>query len=322
MMNKVAGHNTIAARLAATVAATTVTVLLTLHASFAASAQTSFNSADEAVTALIQALEKNDLKQLGDLLGPDSEDIFHSGDDVSDANGRAEFLAMYKDAHSLVADGENTMELQVGENDWPLPVPIVKRDGKWYLDGAAGVDEIVYRRIGRNELGAIAVCRGFIDAQLDYAEEGHDGNPPGLFADKLRSDPGLHNGLYWPSKEGEPQSPAGVAVAKASAEGYRAVVGKRNPYHGYYYRMLFGQGESAQGGKAEYYVDGVLAQGVALLAWPAEYGVSGVMSFMVNHNGDVFQKDLGDDTAKAADSIEIFDPDSSWTKVPPDEDDD
>jgi hypothetical protein len=321
-MNSVSGQKTMASSRATSLVATIVTVLLILHATYAAAAQTAFSSADEAVAALIQALEKNDIKLLGDLLGPDSEDIFHSGDEVADANGRAEFLAMYKEGHSLVADGPHSMELQVGDNDWPLPVPIVERDGKWYLDGAAGVDEIVYRRIGRNELGAIAVCRGFIDAQLDYAAEGHDGNPAGLFADKLRSDPGQHNGLYWPSAEGEPQSPAGEAVAKAAAEGYRAVTGKRSPYHGYYYRMLFGQGSAAEGGKAEYYVDGVLAQGVALLAWPAEYGVSGVMSFMVNHNGDVFQKDLGEDTTEAANSIEIFDPDSSWTRVPPDEGDD
>jgi hypothetical protein len=282
--------------------------------------QAAFATADDAVAALIQALEKNDAVMLGTLLGPDSEDIFSSGDEVADANALADFLARYRERHSLVADGDDAVVLQVGSNDWPMPVPIVKRDGKWYLDGAAGVDEVVYRRIGRNELGAIAVCRGFVDAQLEYAAEGHDGNPPGLFAAKLRSDPGQHNGLFWPSAEGEPQSPVGAAVAKAAAEGYRAVTGKRMPYHGYYYRMLFGQGPAAGGGETEYFVDGVLAQGIALIAWPAEYGVSGVMTFMVNHDGDVFQKDLGEDTAAAADSIQVFDPDSTWSKVQPDED--
>ena len=286
----------------------------------AAQQQASFDTADAAVAALMQALEKNDKATLGTLLGPDSEDIFSSGDEVADANALADFLALYQEGHALVADGNDAVVLQVGNNDWPMPVPIVKRDGKWYLDGAAGVDEIVYRRIGRNELGAIAVSRGFVDAQLDYAADGHDGNPPGLFAAKLRSDPGQQNGLYWPSAKGEPQSPIGAAVAKAAAEGYRAVAGKRLPYHGYYYRMLFGQGPAAAGGETDYYVDGVLAQGVALIAWPAEYGVSGVMTFMVNHDGDVFQKDLGEDTAKAADSIEVFDPDSTWSKVEPDED--
>ncbi|MEZ5572447.1 MAG: DUF2950 domain-containing protein [Halioglobus sp.] len=286
----------------------------------AAQEHASFNTADEAVSALIMALEKRDTAMLATLLGPDSEDIFDSGDEVADANALADFLARYEAGHSLVEEGENTVVLQVGDNDWPLPVPIVERDGKWYLDGAAGVDEIVYRRIGRNELGAIAVCRGFVDAQLEYAAEGHDGNPAGLFAAKLRSDPGQHNGLFWPAQEGEPQSPVGEAVARAAAEGYRAVTGKRNPYHGYYYRMLYGQGSAADGGAQEYYVDGVLAQGVALIAWPADYGVSGVMSFMVNHDGDVYQKDMGEDTAIAVDTIAVFDPDGSWSKVDPDED--
>jgi hypothetical protein len=298
-----------------------VAFVFLLHASnSAAQQQAAFDTADAAVAALIQALEKNDKAMLGTLLGPDSEDIFSSGDEVADANALADFLALYQEGHTLVADGTDAVVLQVGNNEWPMPVPIVKRDGKWFLDGAAGVDEIVYRRIGRNELGAIAVSRGFVDAQMDYAADGHDGNPPGLFAAKLRSDPGQQNGLYWPSAQGEPQSPIGAAVAKAAAEGYRAVAGKRLPYHGYYYRMLFGQGPAAAGGEADYYVDGVLAQGVALIAWPAEYGVSGVMTFMVNHDGDVFQKDLGEDTAKAADSIEVFDPDSTWSKVDPDAD--
>lgn len=294
-------------------------VLILNTAGAAAQEQPGFSSADDAVAALIAALEKNDRAQLGNLLGPDSEDIFSSGDAVADANALADFLELYGEGHALVAEGDGTMVLQVGENDWPLPVPIVQRDGEWFLDGAAAVDEIVYRRIGRNELGAIAVCRGFIDAQLEYAEEGRDGNPPGLFAAQLTSDPGLHNGLYWPTEEGEAPSPAGEAVARASAEGYRAVTGKRIPYHGYYYRMLFGQGDSAQGGAVEYYVDGVLAQGIALVAWPADYGVSGIMSFMVNHDGEVYQKDLGEDTAAAVASIEVFDPDSTWSVVPPEE---
>ena len=313
MKNTMSGNNTLMATL--------VAFLLQLNTGFAAAQeQTAFDSADDAVTALVQALQENDTAMLGSLLGPNSEDIFHSGDDVADANGRADFLALYQEAHSLVAEDTHTMVLQVGDNDWPLPVPIVERDGKWTLDGAAGADEIVYRRIGRNELGAIAVCRGFIDAQMEYAAEGHDGNPPGLFASKLRSDPGQHNGLFWRHAEGESQSPGGEAVAKAAAEGYRSVTGKRSPYHGYYYRMLFGQGSAAKGGAVEYYVDGVLAQGVAMIAWPADYGVSGVMSFIVNHDGDVFQKDLGEDTAIAADSIEVFDPDNTWSIVSPDED--
>jgi Protein of unknown function (DUF2950) len=294
-----------------------VLALLVLHGAVQASTvqQTSFASPEDAVAALITALEQNDVAALATLLGPDSEDVVSSGDEVADANARVDFVASFKTRNALVPEGSSRMTLVVGSDDWPLPVPIVEKDGKWYLDGAAGADEIVYRRVGRNELGAIAVLRGFIDAQLEYAAAGHDGNEPGVFAAKLRSDPGMQNGLYWPTNEGEPQSPAGEAVARAAAEGYRAVTGKRKPYHGYYYRMLFAQGANANGGAAEYFVDGQLTQGVALLAWPADYGASGVMSFMVNSEGLVYQKDLGEDTAVVADAIQAFDPDGSWEIV-------
>ena len=274
-----------------------------------------FDSAQDAVTALIAALEENNVEMLGKLLGPGSEDVFTSGDEVADASGRASFLALFEEKHELVPAGDNTMVLQVGAEDWPLPTPFTEVDGKWYLDGAAGADEIVYRRVGRNELGAIAVCRGFIDAEVEYAAQGHDGNEPGVFAARLRSDPGLHNGLYWPVEEGEPQSPIGEAVARAAAEGYRAVAGERMPYHGYYYRMLYAQGANADGGAIEYFQDGALTGGVALIAWPASYEVSGVMSFMINQDGLVYEKDLGEDTATVVEGIEEFDPDDSWSLV-------
>ena len=292
--------------------------LLVLLGASGASAQDqrAFASAEQAVSALVSALEKNDVAELGLLLGPGSEDILSSGDAVADASARADFLARYNAKHALVPEGDGAMVLQVGENDWPLPVPVVVRDGQWYLDGAAGAEEIVYRRIGRNELGAIAVCRGFVDAQLEYAAQGHDGNEPGLFAAKLLSEPGLQNGLYWPTAEGEPLSPAGPYVAEAAAEGYRAASGAgRRAYHGYYYRMLFAQGPNANGGAREYFVDGRLTQGVALIAWPADYGVSGVKSFMINHDGVVYEKDLGDDTGTVVESVQVFDPDSSWSIV-------
>lgn len=284
-----------------------------------AKTQPSFASAEEAANALAAAIEKNDLPALGVLLGEGSEDILSSGDEVADKTTRDNFLELFKTKHQLVPDGDNTMTLQVGENEWPLPIPIVKRDGKWLLDGAAGVEEVVYRRIGRNELGAIAVCHGFLDAQTEYAAEGRDGNPPGIYATKLLSSPGQHDGLYWKTAEGETPSPAGDAVADATEEGYRAagVSGERMPYHGYYYRMLFAQGKNAHGGAIEYFVDGQLTQGVALLAWPAEYGVSGVMSFMINHEGVIYEKDLGDDTAAEAAKIEMFDPDGSWSSDTP-----
>ena len=275
-----------------------------------------FASADEAVTALIAALESDDLAQLGLLLGPGSEAVVSSGDAVADNTANENFVAAYKTRHSLVDAGDGALILQVGDDEWPLPIPLVERDGQWYLDGAAGVEELAFRRIGHNELGAIAVCRGFVDAQLEYAAQGHDGNEPGIFAAKLLSDPGQQNGLYWETAEGEPLSPAGPALAAAAEEGYRAAIGgKRTAYHGYYYRMLFAQGANAEGGTIEYFVDGYLTQGVALLAWPASYRSSGVKSFVINQDGLVYEKDLGDDTNAAADSIRVFDPDDSWSVV-------
>lgn len=293
-------------------------LLLTLLGSPAASAQEhqGFASADEAVSALITALESDDLVRLGLLFGPGSEAVLSSGDAVADNTARKNFLASYKTKHSLVDEGDGFLVLQVGDDDWPLPIPLVERDGQWYLDGAAGVEELTFRRIGSNELGAIAVCRGFVDAQLEYAAQGHDGNEPGIFAAKLLSDPGQQNGLYWETAEDEPPSPAGPALAAAAEEGYRAAMGgKRTAYHGYYYRMLFAQGANAEGGAKEYFVDGVLAQGVALLAWPAGYRSSGVNSFMISHDGVVYEKDLGENTGENAESIQLFDPDDSWSIV-------
>ena len=277
---------------------------------------TSFGTPDEAVTALIAALEKNDLASLGLLLGPGSEELISSGDAVADKLGRESFVASYREKHELVADGDSKRVLQVGERQWPLPVPVAKRDGRWYLDGADGADEIIYRRVGANELGAIATARGAVAAQEDYAALAHDGNPTGVYAQKLVSDPGTQNGLYWPTAEGETPSPAGPFVANAAEEGYRSgAKGERLPYHGYYYRLLYGQGPAASGGAMNYFRDGLLVDGFALVAWPADYGVSGVQTFIVNQDGVVFQKDLGDDTATAVEAIQDFDPDSSWSKV-------
>jgi len=229
---------------------------------------------------------------------------------------RAGFVESYREKHELVADGDSKRVLQVGEKEWPLPVPVVKRDGRWYLAGADGADEIIYRRVGANELGAIATVRGAVAAQEDYAAVAHDGNPVGVYAQKLISDPGMQNGLYWRTVEGEPPSPVGPFIANAAEEGYRAgVKGERLPYHGYYYRLLYGQSAAASGGARNYFRDGLLVDGFALVAWPADYGASGVKTFIVNQDAVVFEKDLGDDTATAVEAIQDFDPDGSWTKV-------
>jgi hypothetical protein len=274
---------------------------------------TSFKSPEEAVAALSAALEKDDLATLGRILGPDSEGVLDSGDPVADKVGRAQFLENFKARNALVADGDDRRILQYGSDDSELAVPLVRREGRWYFDGAAGEDEIIYRRVGRNELDTIAVMNGFVEAQVEYAAVPHDGNPAGVFAERLMSDEGRQNGLYYPTAEGEPESPVGDFIAAAAAEGYRA--GEAKAYHGYRYRPLFAQSANANGGAMSYYEDGLLVNGFALLAWPAEYGVSGVMTFIVNQDGVVFQKDLGEETDSLVESINTFDPGDGWVAI-------
>jgi len=276
-----------------------------------ASDQKTFATPDEAVKALMAAVESNNQDELLAVFGPDAKDLVSSGDDVQDRNSRAAFVKSYKAKHAIIAEDPNTRVLQVGAKDWELPIPIVLADGRWHFDTAAGKQEIIYRRIGNNELGAIAVCRGTVAAQRDYAAEGHDGLPAGIYAGKLRSDPGKHNGLYWEAADGEPASPAGPFLAQADEEGYQ----KGDPYHGYYYRGLKAQGAAAPGGAKSYLVDGVLKGGAALIAYPAQYKVSGVMTFIIDQDGIVYQKDLGESTAEAAKAITEYNPDSSWAKV-------
>ena len=274
--------------------------------------QPSFDTPQAAVEAFAAALERGDTAALAGLLGPGSESLVSSGDAVQDAADRKEFLDAYRTRSAIVEDGKDRRTLVIGANDWPFPVPLVARGGRWMLDGAAGVDELIYRRIGANELGAIAVCRGYVEAQNEYASGGRDGDPAGIYAMKLLSDEGRQNGLYWPTAAGDPPSPAGEFVANAAAEGYR-----RDPvaYHGYRYRMLYRQGGNAAGGARDYFEDGLLTQGFALVAWPAEYGVSGIMTFVVNQDGDVFQRDLGTDTEARVAAMSAFDPDRGWKKV-------
>jgi len=274
--------------------------------------QVGFDSPDAAVTALIDAGRANDVARLRELFGPDSEVIVSSGDEVADRNARERFVALYDEKHEVVTEGDDRASLQVGNEAWPFPVPVVRRDGKWVLDGAEGADEIAYRRIGRNELGAIAVARGFVDAEREYAATDHDGEGAGVYAHKLVSDPGTQNGLYWPSAAGEPESPVGEFVAAAAAEGYKSGGGT---YHGYRYRPLFRQTDNANGGALDYFDKGVLRNGFALVAWPADYGASGVMTFIVNQDGVVFQKDLGEGTDTAVAAMDAYDPDSTWVAV-------
>jgi Protein of unknown function (DUF2950) len=279
--------------------------------------QKTFATPYEAVRALVKAAEDGNQDEMVAVLGDDGKDLVYSGDAVQDKAGMEGFVKAYKIKHALVKQDDQTRILKVGANDWQMPIPIVNDGGKWRFDTAAGKQELLYRRIGHNELGAIAACRGFIDAQKDYAAVGHDGLPAGIYAQKLMSSPGKQDGLYWETAEDDPASPAGPLLADASAEGYsgEGLGGKAQPYHGYFYRILKAQGAAARGGAKSYLADGRLSQGVALVAFPSQYRVSGVMTFIINQNGVVYQKDLGDKTADLAETMTEYNPDKSWKKA-------
>ena len=283
--------------------------------------QLSFDTPEQATAALVTALEQRDVPTFRQLLGFGAGEIVSSGDTVADQKDREAFLARYRVRHQLVAGGPDDLILQVGEDNWPVPIPLVRQDGRWRFDGEAAVHELKARRIGANELRTIDVMRGFVLAQEEYAASGHDGAQPGVYAQVLRSEPGRQNGLYWEVATGEPESPAGPFLAGAAAEGYRGSGNASTPapYHGYVYRMLFSQGASANGGAQDYIVDGKLTRGFALLAYPAEYGMTGVMTFLVSRDGLVWQRNLGDRTSALATAITPFNPDSTWTPVAPDE---
>jgi hypothetical protein len=275
----------------------------------------SFDTPDAAVDALISALESQDVRKLGRLLGPGTDALVSSGDEVADRAARTAFLERYRSAHRLVAGGPDDLVLQVGADQWPLPIPLARSAGRWRFDGAAGAAEILTRRIGANELRTIDVLRSYVGAQEEFASTGHDGAAAGRYAQRLRSDPGKENGLYWEAASGQSPSPAGPLLAAAAAEGYGGAPG--TPYHGYLYRMLLSQGAAASGGERNYLVGDELRGGFALLAYPAVYGVSGVMTFMVNHDGVVWQRDLGEQTPEKARAVERFNPDEEWTPLAP-----
>jgi hypothetical protein len=275
----------------------------------AAPGQATYASASAAAAALAVACKSGDQDELLKILGPAGKDLISSGDPVADKKSQEGFAKNYAVKHRLTAEAQGYETLIVGANDWPMPIPIVRDGERWYFDSTRGHDEIIDRRIGGNELGAIAVCEGYVEAQQMYAAKGHDGLPAGLYAQRLVSTEGKHDGLYWKPAPGEPESPMGPAVAAAAGEGY---TGAADPYHGYYYRLLKEQGPDAPGGAMNYLVDGKLSGGFALLAYPATYGNTGIMTFIVDKNGVVLQKDLGDDTANVAKGITAYNPTSDW----------
>jgi hypothetical protein len=280
----------------------------------AALAQEQFKTPEAAVDALVGAARSGDTKAVLAVLGPDGQAIVSSGDPVADSNSRENFIAAYDAKHAIEMEGDGTQTLMIGNDAWPFPIPLVSKAGEWQFDTKSGVDEILRRRIGRNELSAIQVSLAYVQAQNEYASLNPAGLGRGAYAQRIVSHPGKKDGLYWPTGEGEEPSPFGDLAAQASAEGYKAG-GKPIPYHGYYYRILTRQGAGAAGGAYDYLVKGKMKGGFALIASPAEYGNSGIMTFMVNHDGTVFEKDLGPKTGKHARKIESFLPDQTWTKV-------
>jgi len=276
-----------------------------------------FASPEEAVKALVDAVKADNMEGLSAIFGPAGKEVLFSGDAIADKAGREKFLKAYETKNALIRDGDAKVVLQIGAEEWPFPIPIVKRGEKWSFDTGKGKEELINRRIGRNELNTIQTCLAYVDAQREYAVKDRDADGLLEYARKFRSDPGKKNGLYWEAKAGEGQSPLGPLFAAAQEKGYsgKAAGGKPVPYHGYYYRILTAQGKSAPGGAYDYMVKGNMIGGFALVAYPAQYGSSGVMTFIVNHDGVVYQKNLGKNTEKTAQAMKLFNPDSTWKKV-------
>ena len=268
------------------------------------------------MAALVAATRASATREMVKILGPEGGKLVYSGDRVADKAGREKFVASYDKKNKIVMDGDTKARLDIGEEEWPFPIPLVKDGDAWRFDTEAGAKEILARRVGRNELNAIEVCRAYVEAQREYASKDRLGDGLHEYAPKFVSSPGKHDGLYWPVAAGEEESPLGPLIASASAEGYGPTSthdGKHRPYHGYYYKILKRQGQDAPGGAYDYIVNNHLIGGFALVAFPARHGDSGVMTFIVNQDGIVHQKNLGPDTATIARRITEYNPDKTWT---------
>jgi hypothetical protein len=270
--------------------------------------QKTFPSAEAASAALVTAAQSNDQAAMLEILGPSGKQIVSSGDDAEDSENRANFVRKYREMHRFVKEPDGTTTLYIGAENWPAPIPLVNHGSLWYFNSEAGRKEIMFRRVGRNEASTIRVCQEFVTAEQDYSAK------HGEYAGKVLSDEGQHNGLYWKAAEGETQSPIGPLLASAIAESH-AQTGAPTPFRGYYYRMLTRQGKNSPGGAKGYTLDGKMTEGFALLAYPAEYGSSGVMTFVVNQDGVVYQKDLGDKTEGLAKVMKEYNPGPGWQKA-------
>ena len=272
--------------------------------------QKTFSSAEEASKALVAATKSSDENAIREILGPDGKQIVSSGDDAEDAEDRANFVQKYETMHRLVREPDGTVTLYIGAENWPTPIPLMKSGNGWYFDTEAGKKEILYRRVGQNELSAIGVCEQLVAAEKEYYSSQHN-----EYAQKFFSDEGKHDGLYWKADSGQPQSPIGPLVASAVVEGYsKTQNGSPTPYHGYYFRIL-NPGESGAGAAKSYLVDGKMTGGFAFVAYPAEYRSSGVMTFIMGQDGVVYQKDLGRKSEAAAKEMKEYNPDSKWQKA-------
>src|ERR1700734_2965055 len=296
-------------------ALTAVAILLTLCFSSRSVAQQpgqkTFSSADDPSSALVTAAQSNDEKAMLDILGPDGKQIVSSGDETEDGQSRANFVEKYQEMHRLVKEPDGTTTLYIGAKNWPTPIPLANKGNSWYFDTEAGKIEILYRRVGRNEMSTIRVCQELVAAEKEYYATQHR-----EYAAKIFSDQGQHNGLFWKAADGEPQSPIGPLVAAAVAEGYtKDQGGPPTPYRGYYYHILMRQGKGGLGGVKNYIVNGRMTGGFAFVAYPAAYRSSGVMTFVVGEDGVVYQKDLGKKTDVLAKAMKEYNPSSSWKRA-------
>jgi len=296
------------------VAILSCTLAVTVYAQSTAQAQKAFDTPQQAVEALIAATGSYDVSALLEIFGPDGKDFIASADPVRDKNVAAAFAAKANEKKVVTIDPKNKTRamLSVGDDDFPFPVPIVKQGGKWHFNSKEGRNEILLRRIGANELDAIQICRGFVDAQKEYASEVHDNSGVNQYAQKIISTPGKRDGLFWRNEDGTPGGPIGENVARAIEEGYSS---KTSPYHGYYFKVLKGQGPAAALGQLDYVIEGVMIGGFALVAVPAEYRVTGVKTFMVSYDGIVYEKDMGPDSLNLAKNMERYNPDKTWHRT-------
>jgi hypothetical protein len=275
------------------------------------SGQKTFSSAEDASNALFMAIQSNDEKAMLEILGPDGKQIVSSGDEVEDTESRAKFAQKYQELHRLVKEPDGTTTLYIGAENWPTPIPLVNKGSAWYFDTDAGKKEILYRRIGRNEMSTIRVCQELVAAEKEYYASQHN-----EYAQKIMSDEGQHDGLYWKAADGEPKSPIGPLVASAVADSdAKTQNGSPTPFRGYYYHIVTRQKKNGPSGAKNYIVNGKMTEGFAFVAYPAEYRSSGVMTFVVNQDGAVYEKDLGKKTEARAKSMKEYNPDSSWQKV-------